>query len=456
MRILKTVGSVAVALVAGAAVALLLTGRLRLDWSGKFAATSPDGHGEHAEHEEGASHVVGGKIVLDAESLAAARIRTAPAALGSVAMTLPLTGEVQIATDRAAHVTPRIPGTLHEVLKTVGERVTAGEPLCTIESVELGQARADHVSAESELTLTERNFRRWQELFEKGLRTQNELWTAENEFTRAKIRHDAAMGKLKALGTDDEHEIAALNTSSLSNRYAVKSPITGVLLERHATLGENVEGKDVLFLAADLSEVWIQAAVYEKDLSLVRSGMAATLVTQAYPDLRFRGAVAYVGEIVEEKSRTVPVRITVRNGPAPGSGARFALRPGMFTTVDLEVSRHDEVLVVPHSAIQTINDQSVVFVRVPLPSSKEAPAKPGDAKHEPDEHGHGHAEKGAHEHAAGGGAAFEKRVVTLGLRDAEHVEVLTGVQWGDEVVVENAFLLKSELQKSQIGEGHAH
>lgn len=421
-KLMKTLGLVGLVVAAGTVAALLLTGRLHVDWSGTHGASkgAEEGHGGHEEHEEGRSHVVGGKIVLDEEAFRASGIRTAPAAVGSVALTLRVTGEIHLAEDRLAHVTPRIPGAIRSVERTLGDRVAPGEALCTIESVELGEARASHVSAHSELILAERNYARWKELFEKGLRTQNELWAAENELTRARIRHEAATGKLKALGIHDD-EIAALETSTLSNRYTVVSPVGGSVLERHATLGENVEAKDVMFLVADLSEVWVQAAIYEKDLASVRKGMAAVVRIQAYPELPFPGRVTYVGQKVDERSRTVPLRIAVKNGPAPGGDEPFTLRPGMFATVDLETARREDVVVVPVAAVQTVGGETAVFVR--------------EAKK---------------------GVVFERRVVTTGERDADNVEVVKGLKAGEEVVVENAFLLKSELEKSRIGEGHAH
>lgn len=413
-HLFKTAGTAVLILVFGTGLLLVTTGRLRVEWGPR--PVKPD---EHADHDA-TSHPAEGRIVLDAEAIGAAGIRTQPAAVGSIARTLAVTGEVQLATDRVAHVTPRIPGTLRGADRTIGDAVSKDQPLCSVESVELGEARAAHVSADSELTLTERNWKRWQELYEKGLRTQNELWAAENEFTRARIHHEAATNKLKALGIEDA-EIAALDSRTLSNRYMVTSPITGVVLERHATLGENVDGKDVLFLIADLSEVWVQAAVYEKDLRLVRNGMPATVRTQAYPDVPFAGTLAYVGEMVVEKTRTVPIRITVKNGPAPSCAGRFALRPGMFVTVDLELSRRENVVVVPRAAIQTSNEQSLVFVKGPAP-------------------------------AGGNGATFERRVVTLGERDDDSVEIVKGLKAGEEVVVDNAYLLKSELEKSRIAD----
>jgi cobalt-zinc-cadmium efflux system membrane fusion protein len=126
---------------------------------------------------------------------------------------------------------------------------------------------------------------------------------------------------------------------------------------------------------------------------------------------------------VDEKTRTVTLRLSVKNGPGSAKGEAFALRPGMFVTVDLETSRKDGVLVLPLSAIQQVDGETVAFARVVPPS--------------------------------GQGAAFEKRRVVLGIRDGDIAEVIDGIQIGDEVVTGNGYLLKSELERSRIG-GHSH
>ncbi len=431
MNWLKRNATVAAFLVAACAAGVLWsTGKLHVRWGEAEHGAGHDAHGDEAgEHRGEVSHVAGGKVTLDADVVKAAGIAIAPAVKGSVAASLRATGEVQFAEGRVAHVTSRVPGAIREVSKTLGDEVSAGTPLCTIESVELGEMRAKFVSALSERTLAERNYGRWKELFDKGLKTQNEFWSAENTFTRAKLDSEAAMGKLKALGVTDE-EIAELEkgtAQSITNRYEVKSLIPGTVLERHATLGENIEPKDQIFLVADLSELWVEAAVYVKDLPQVRSGMPGVVRIQGFPDAAFKGSVRYVGQRVDEKTRTAPLWITIKNEPAKAVEGKYALRPGMFVTVDLELSRKEDVLVAPLAAVQTVAGETVVFVQ-------------------------GSPQAGAPQQSV----TFERRGVELGARDGEVAEVLKGLEAGELVVVGNAYLLKSELEKSRIGEGHAH
>ena len=202
-------------------------------------------------------------------------------------------------------------------------------------------------------------------------------------------------------------------------RVVIRSPIAGVVSARDLTLGQTVEATAKIFSVADLSEVWVTAALYDRDLAAVRQGQPATVRVQGLGDAVFKGRVIQVGPGVDEKTRTLPVRIAVRN---PASANGFALRPGMFATVALETSRKPSALLVPSAAIQTLDGQPVVFVETPLSA----------------------------------GAAYQRRPVKLGVRDQDAIEVVEGLSAGDRVVVANAYLLKSEFERSKISQGHAH
>ena len=423
-------------LVLGLGAGLYLTGRIEIHWYGRETRPLAD------KAREGQGHLHSGKVVLDEETLRSSGIRTAHVTTGAVAINLRLNGEVQLAEDRFSHVTPRLPGVVRMVHHTVGDAVSAGTPLCTLESMELGEARAAFVAAHAETSLAERNYQRWRQLYELGLKSQNEFWAAENQFTRARLSKEAAKNKLRALGLETA-EIEALEKEgglAVTNLYAVKSPITGTIMERHhVTLGEYLAPKDEIFLVADLSEVWVQAALYEKDLPAVRIGMRGVVYPQGFPEARFEGRVSHIGQQVEKKTRTVPLRLTVKNGPLPGSTESLALRPELFTTVELETSHKTGVRLVPLAAVQTVRGETVVFVSsaatepVPGPGGRHASDRPlRDQDHK--------------------GMAFERRVVTLGMREGESVEITQGVTAGEEVVVENAYLLKSEFEKSKFAD----
>jgi cobalt-zinc-cadmium efflux system membrane fusion protein len=193
----------------------------------------------------------------------------------------------------------------------------------------------------------------------------------------------------------------------------VTSPYDGVVVERHAGRGEVVGPADQLFTVADLSRLWIELDIYERNLSRVHEGQPVEVTTPAWPGRIFPGRIVYVGDIIAPESRTVRARVEVQNEDR-------ALKPGMFATARIEVGGGPAVVAVPRGAVQTVEGQQVVWV-------------PGE---EP--------------------GAFLARPVATGeeLPDSQ-VAVLSGLEAGERLVVEGAFTLKSELAKSEFG-GHGH
>lgn len=473
--------AIALALVLSGGLALWATGRLELHWSGDaHTAADKDEHG-HGEGEEESSRIKGDKAVLDAEAVKAGGIKSEPAKVGSVAVALSALGEVQSPDDRIAHVTPRVSGVVREIYKARGERVKTGDALAAIDSadladaraaldaarterdlaernaaawrshqatpaaggpvgwIELEQALAERRAADAELSVADRAYTRMKELEARGLRSRTELLAAEAELTRAQTRGEAAKSRVAMLGqvaTVDlgraTQRLAAAETrlTSLggdpsssaergSARVLVRSPIAGVVMARDLTLGQTVEPTARVFSIADPSEVWVTAAIFDQDVASVRPDQPATIRVQGLGDTVFKGRVVQVGPQVDEKTRTLPVRVAIRNG---SGGAGALLRPGMFATVELEKSRAAGRVVVPVAAIQTVGGESVVFVETPLGES----------------------------------ASYQRRPVKTGARDGEVVEIVDGLGDGERVVVSNAYLLKSEFERSKIGQGHGH
>jgi cobalt-zinc-cadmium efflux system membrane fusion protein len=478
------------------AAGLFATGRLEFHARpGERVDAHDHSHDKEEAADEEESRVSGDKAIFDAEALRASALRTAPAEKGSVGVLLQVTGEVQVPDERIAHVTPRVAGVVRDIFKARGDVVAAGTPLAVIESVDLGETKAAYVAALADLQVAEANLRQWQavrggggtaaraggsgwieldqalaeldtarteravasrnlarlkELHERGLRSRTELLAveadeqraaaraeaaerrltvlgtvAETERARARQRRDAALSKLRAFSVQpaEIERLESEGASDVTSRFTVRSAIAGMIADRNLTLGETVESTAKLFSVVDLSEVWIKAALYDKDLASIRQEMPAIIRVTGLPDATFRGRVRQIGPSVDEKTRTLPIRIAVSNRPVNGTGERFPLRPGMFATVDLETSRRPGAVIVPVSAIQTVGGQAVVFVETPL---------------------------------SDGAAAFQRRPIVAGARDSKVVEVVQGIEPGERVVIANAYLLKSEFERSKISHGHAH
>lgn len=418
-----------------------------LQWN--RGSAPPASHPKDTEAgEAGEKKVSHGRVVLDQDELRASGVLVAAVENGNVHESLEAPGEIDIAQNHLAQVTPAIPGRVRSILRLAGDAVDAGSVLCTIESSELGGARADLQSALAEAAVTKRNLDRLRQLFEKGLRSETEVWASEAEYNKARLHVDAATAHLRALGINPDRQ-ASERSGDLINQYELRSPLAGTILQQQLTIGQNVEQKDVLFTVADLSSVWVNASVNERDVAKLRTGMSASVQvqTQAASPIVLDGVVAYLGQQADQQTRTVPVRVVVLNPRLKGSNRGFLLRPGMFTTVRFLTATKSGVFTVPPEAVQEIDGQTVVFLQLSNTRSEETST---ENKHgtEDDEHHDGKIAKSNGEPSV----VFQPRVVTLGISDGKAVEIVKGLQRGDKVVIRNAFLLKSELEKEKIGD----
>ena len=417
------------------ALTILLFAAGKLRWSSPEVHSSTES--KTAETGEAAEKKVKqGKVVLDAEDFKASGVEIGEVKQGNVGETLQSPGEVQPMQNRVALVTPPTPGIVRVIHKIAGDPTSVGGALCTIESAELGSSRAELEGALAERDVTQRNYERWKQLYEKGLRSQTEVWAAEADYNKARLRVEAASARIRALGLDASS--SGGEKSGLSNRYELRSPLNGVVLQQQLTVGQNVEQKDVLFTVADLSTVWVTASVHEKDVASIRRGTAALIELQGQDGspTSLEGYVDYVSQQQDQQTRTVPVRITVRNRGEGRASQGNVLRPGMFTTVRFITSRRAATLAVPANAVQELNGQTIVFVEVFT----------ADAESEKADSNAGGQPSGESAHT------FEPRVVTLGKSDGKLTEIVKGLKAGEKVVVRNGFLLKSELEKEKIGD----
>ena len=223
---------------------------------------------------------------------------------------------------------------------------------------------------------------------------------AENELVAAEEQFRAAQSTIEALGASAQ-AATGLNASTLE----IRAPIGGIILERHVVLGQVADPSTPLFSIADLSTVWLTVHAFERDAVRVRVGEPARITFAAMPGRAFAGTVSLIGQSVDRESRTVPVRIDLPNREG-------LLRPGMSATAWLPVGDASGVmLTVPAAALQRVRDRWCVFV-------------PKDE------------------------STFEIRAVGRGRDLAGEVELVSGVRAGETVVVDGAFLLKAEVEKT--------
>ncbi len=363
----------------------------------------PDHGDEHAAagkpgepHEEGV-------VRLSKEAVARNSVRVAPSKSGRLGAGVEVPAEISLAADHIAHVTLLVPGRITEVKKNLGDKVKAGDVIALVESAELGAAQSARTQANAGVAVARKSFDRQKELQAAGIGTQRTYDEAEATLRRAEADLGAADQRTRVYGGGGGSTIA------------LRAPLDGEIVERHASVGEVAEaGGEPLFVVADLSSVVVEARVYERDVAAAVVGAPVRLTLQAYPGESWETKLDFIAPRLDDKSRTVTVRATLKNDGR--------LKPGLFGTVTLLAMAGPEAAraIVPADAVQRMTQGDIVFV-------------PG-------------AEDGE----------FKPVPVVVAARRGGEVELSTGLEPGARVVVEGAFVVKSELLRAELGEGHAH
>jgi membrane fusion protein, heavy metal efflux system len=365
---------------------------------GAKKADSPEEHEpteQKVEHpgEEGAIH-------LTPEESQRAGIALKEVVKETVLDQLILTANIVANQDRLAHVTPRVEGKLSKVIANLGDTVSSGSPLAEIDSIQMGEARAQYRSAQSELSLAKANFERIDRLFKEEVVPQKQWLESKSAYERATFAARAESERLRMYGG-----LAQQNGST----YIVTAPFKGTVIEKNAVIGELAKPADIIFTIADISTVWIEANVAENELSKIAIGKEATVSVTAYPGEEFKGKVGYISNTVDRDTRTVKARIELPNPEGK-------LRIDMYARASLSMSGSKDVMIVPKEAVVIIQGQDTVYV----------------TKND----------------------AYEARAVKLGDRLTDSVVVTSGLSAGEQVVIKGAYALKSRQLKSQISDEH--
>ncbi len=345
-------------------------------------------------------------------------VETAPADMRAIELTATATGEIRLNENATVHIAPRIAGVIARVNVDVGSRVNQGDVLFEIDSVELGEALGAYLKSRSLTALSQRNYEREKTLKARQVSSDLDMTEAQMRYEEHRTDFEAAAHKLQVLGLSKAEvtDLAAAESPSLSGRLPFRAPSAGVIIARHATLGERVEpGADMLVLT-DTSTVWALLDIYEQDLALLldeqaRSPLAVRIETRAFPGQVFTGRLDLIAATMEEATRTVKARVSVLN-PAE------RLRPGMFCHAAMVLPATAEAVAVPRAAV--LADEGCDFV----------------FKHME-------------------GDYYLRTPVKTGRSAGAFVEILDGIKAGDIVVTEGAFLLKSDVLREKMGAGCA-
>jgi cobalt-zinc-cadmium efflux system membrane fusion protein len=250
-----------------------------------------------------------------------------------------------------------------------------------------------------------------QQILERKRRLAGEHIVAQRDVQEAEAAVASAEADVRASRSTLQALDAADNNAD-SSQLSLRAPISGMVIERTALMGELAEPAQPLFKIADLSNVWLSVHAFERDAVRLQTGKTAKVTLPALPGRTFQAKITLIGKQVDTASRTIPVRIAIANGSD-------VLRPGMSATAWVPLGESSQqIITVPAASVQRIENQWYVFI----PKSVDT---------------------------------FELRQVGRG-RDLEgEIEIVSGLKSGDTVVVDGAFLLKAEAEKAR-GEGKEH
>ena len=379
-------------------LALLLTG------CGKSSEEKQDAKPVQASADAGTEPVSARSLRIKPEMLRDIRVTTAQVEVRAGGEGVQLLGELRVNEGRYAEVGSPIASRLVSVLAAPGEIVRKGQELATLQSVDIGKARGESITAQTRLDLARKTLERKRKLAEENIVPAREVQESEASVATAEADVRAARAGLRALGAGDE--------SSDSSELILRSPIDGTVIERNAIQGQMAEPAQPLFRIGDMSKLWLVVHAFERDAVRLRAGSTARVGFAALPGRAFTGNVTLIGKQVDASSRTIPVRIEVTN-------SEQLLRPGMSATAWVPVGKSSEkVITVPVASLQRIENEWLVF----LPTGQDT---------------------------------FEIRPVGRGRDLGTEIEVVSGVKPGERVVVEGAFLLKAEAEKAR-SEGAEH
>jgi cobalt-zinc-cadmium efflux system membrane fusion protein len=353
-------------------------------------------------------------------------IETEIVALQPIAGAILATGKILVTEDRVANIGPVHDGRIVRLYAGQGANVKKGQKLADLESADIDQAEADYLKAladydnarrtsAAEVKFAQATYDRTKMLYEKTITAGKNLQSAEHDLELAKASAASSVASTKAaltaarrhlliLGLKESDIDALVSKPGLAAVFSLTSPIAGIVVERNATIGATVGADANLFKIIDLSRVWIDANVFEKDLERVRRGQEVKVLVPAFPESSFSGRVILINSVVDPETRSVKVRTEVPNPDG-------RLKPDMFANVQIITDLRRAAISIPQSAVLDDGGKTVVFV------------------------------------ADGNG--YKKRAVITGIQSSDRIEIRDGLNAGDKVVVKGNYLLLQQSKPEQ-------
>jgi cobalt-zinc-cadmium efflux system membrane fusion protein len=362
-------------------------------------ATVTEQHQTEAESE-----TEEGVISLSDEQIKNAGLEVKQATSNRIKTFITLPGKIAINPEHYAHVVAHTPGVVRTAHKIIGDKVSAGETLATLESKEIAEAKSTYQAAVRREKLAVGLLKREKSLKDKNIGAEQDYLQTEATAEEAIIEKELSKQKLYTLGLTED-EIKALTDNQTNNDlriYEVRAPFAGTIINRHITKGEIIDAGAEVYVIADLNTVRVELGIYPKDLPAAKEGQKIHISNDLGESAE--ATVIRLNPVVDTESARVKVVAQLDN-------RRGNWRPGTYVSARLNTGEYPAHVAVPQDAIVKIEDEPYVFVR--------------------------HKDH------------YEKRPVTLGRSDGTNTEILSGLDQGETYVAKNAFILKFELTKGE-------
>lgn len=313
-----------------------------------------------------------------------------------------LSGKIAYGEDKYSRISSPLQGRVVEVRAHLGDQVKAGKVLLIVDSPDIAQAYSEYVKEDADLQYATRAQELAKDLYENKALPLKDLKQAESELIKARAEFRRAKERLLSLKVAPDELNKPLDKQQVTSLFELRSPLSGIVVERSVTPGQSVTGDPdhVLFTIADLDILQVVADVYERDLALVREGQAAVVKVEAYPDVDFPAKVTAIGDVVDPASRTIKVRAHVKN-------EAHKLKPEMFARLQLNVSDTGQFLTVSREAVLEADGKQFVYV-------------------------------------VEDGPRYVKREVKTANISPDQVRILEGLTQGERIVTKGAVLIKEQ------------
>ncbi|MGE5243297.1 MAG: efflux RND transporter periplasmic adaptor subunit [Betaproteobacteria bacterium] len=323
-----------------------------------------------------------------------------PARLTTWTTDVRTTGTVDWDNDQTTQAITQVSGPVTRIVVDLGTRVKAGDPLLYVASADVATAMSNYRKAKNRLDLAQRTLTRSRDLLAHKALSQSEMDGVEADFNDAATDLQTTMQALKIYGVSAKDlEQAEQQNVAIRPELAMRAPIAGTVVQKLVLPGQFIQaGATTAFVISNVSTVWVQGHLYDKDLSRVHVGDTADVRQSALPVV-FHGTVSYIGEMLDPATRTTPVRIVTRNTDG-------LLKKDLFVDVILHNRTRQNVLVVPTAAV-LYDENNMPFVYVQMEPGK-----------------------------------FAQRLVTLGAQQDDETQIADGLKAGDAVVGQGSVFLQ--------------